>query len=120
MVAPLTYAPNHQHFFNVRLDFALDGIKNTVQQCDVVADKLDEVDNPYENAFHVETKELKYEKEARAHLCLETSRTWKVVNKNAKNYMGQSVGFKLLPGKYFIDASRALGSSVARKNFGVL
>ena len=31
MIAPLLYAPNHQHFFNVRLDFAVDGIRNTVQ-----------------------------------------------------------------------------------------
>ena len=26
LVAPQLYAPNHQHFFNVRLDFDLDGI----------------------------------------------------------------------------------------------
>lgn len=50
LVAPNVYAPNHQHFFNVRLDFDLDGTANTVQQLDVVADPVT-ADNPYENAF---------------------------------------------------------------------
>src|SRR4029079_1841900 len=50
LVAPQLYAPNHQHFFNVRLDFDLDGMKNTIQQVDVVADDLGP-DNPFENAF---------------------------------------------------------------------
>ncbi len=30
LIAPQLYAPNHQHFFNVRLDFDLDGTANTV------------------------------------------------------------------------------------------
>lgn len=36
LVADQVYAPNHQHFFNVRLDFDLDGRDNSVQQIDVV------------------------------------------------------------------------------------
>ena len=36
LIAPQLYAPNHQHFFNVRLDFDLDGTANTVYQVDVV------------------------------------------------------------------------------------
>ncbi len=50
LVAPQLYAPNHQHFFNVRLDFDLDGVTNTVQQVDVAADPPGE-NNPFENAF---------------------------------------------------------------------
>jgi Cu2+-containing amine oxidase len=30
LIAPQLYAPNHQHFFNMRLDFDLDGAANTV------------------------------------------------------------------------------------------
>src|SRR5665213_1876681 len=37
LVAPQLYAPNHQHFFNVRLDLAIDGAANSVYQVDVVA-----------------------------------------------------------------------------------
>jgi len=38
MIKPSLYAPVHQHFFNVRLDFALDGISNSVQQIDVLSE----------------------------------------------------------------------------------
>jgi primary-amine oxidase len=97
IVAPLLYAPNHQHFFNVRLDFGLDGIHNSVQQLDVVADPLDE-SNPYQNAFHVQATELMTEKQSLARLNLETGRTWKIVNPAVKNAIGEPVGYKFLPG----------------------
>jgi primary-amine oxidase len=97
IVAPLLYAPNHQHFFNMRLDFGIDGMKNTVQQLDVVADPLDE-SNPYENAFHLQAIDLKTEKQAMAHLNLETGRTWKIINPSVRNAMGVPVGYKFLPG----------------------
>ncbi|MGL4551325.1 MAG: primary-amine oxidase [Gemmataceae bacterium] len=97
MVAPNVYAPNHQHFFNVRLDFAVDGVNNSVQQLDVVADPVT-ADNPYENAFRAVTTTLKTEKQARAHLNLQTGRTWKVINPSVKNHVGDPVGYRFLPG----------------------
>ncbi|APW62039.1 primary-amine oxidase [Paludisphaera borealis] len=97
LVAPQLYAPNHQHFFNMRLDFDLDGVANTVHRVDVVADAIDE-SNPFENAFHAEATPLTTEKAARGHLKLETARTWKIVNPQAKNHVGEPVGYKLLPG----------------------
>ena len=39
LIAPQLYAPNHQHFFNVRLDFDLDGTANSVYQVDVLPDE---------------------------------------------------------------------------------
>lgn len=97
VIAPRLYAPNHQHFFNVRLDFDVDGVQNTVQRLDVVADPVDET-NSFENAFHVHATELATEKQALAHLNLETARTWKIVNPAVKNAMGEPVGYKFLPG----------------------
>jgi primary-amine oxidase len=97
LVAPLVYAPNHQHFFNVRLDFDLDGTANTVQQVDVVADEPSDA-NPYENAFQARAVTLRGEKQARAHLDLRTGRTWKVVNPSVKNAVGDPVGYRFLPG----------------------
>jgi primary-amine oxidase len=97
MIAPQLYAPNHQHFFNVRLDIDLDGTANTVQRVDVVADPVDEK-NPYENAFRARPTTLETEKQARAHLNLETARTWKVVNPRVKNAVGEPVGYRFLPG----------------------
>ena len=97
IIAPLLYAPNHQHFFNVRLDFGIDGIANTVQQIDVVADALDE-NNSFENAFFAQATTLVTEEQAKAHLNLETSRTWKIVNPSVRNAMGAPVGYKFFPG----------------------
>ncbi len=97
LIAPQLYAPNHQHFFNVRLDFDLDGMSNTVQQIDVVPDPIDE-NNPFENAFVAQAVSMKTEKQARAHLNLETARTWKIVNPDRKNAVGEPVGYKFMPG----------------------
>jgi primary-amine oxidase len=97
LVAPQVYAPNHQHFFNVRLDFDLDGVANSVYQMDVAPDKLDE-NNPFGNAFYVRPMLLEREKQARAHLNLETARTWKIVNPRVKNSVGEPVGYKFIPG----------------------
>jgi len=97
MIAPLLYAPNHQHFFNVRLDFGIDGIANTIQQIDIVADPAGE-DNPFENGFHAKVTDLTTEQQALANLNLETSRTWKIVNPSARNAMGAPTGYKFFPG----------------------
>jgi primary-amine oxidase len=97
MIAPLLYAPNHQHFFNVRLDVGIDGTRNTVQQVDVVPDEIDEA-NPFENAFHTQVTNLKTEQQALAHLNLESGRTWKFVNPSVKNAVGNPVGYKFFPG----------------------
>jgi primary-amine oxidase len=97
LIAPLLYAPNHQHFFNVRLDFGIDGIANTIQQIDIVADPAGE-DNPFENGFHAKVTDLTTEQQALANLNLETSRTWRIVNPSARNAMGAPTGYKFFPG----------------------
>ncbi|HEY1190049.1 MAG TPA: primary-amine oxidase [Gemmata sp.] len=96
LIAPQLYAPVHQHFFNVRLDFAVDGINNTVQRVDVRPDEPGET-NPHGNAFSAVATPLATEKQARDNLNLETARTWKVVNPNVLNAVGEPVGYKLFP-----------------------
>src|SRR5207244_8780726 len=83
LIAPQVYAPNHQHFFNVRLDFDLDGPANTVQRVDVVPDPAGE-HNPYGNAFRARATTLETEKQARAHLNLDNALPWEVVNPHRK------------------------------------
>ena len=115
MIAPLLYAPNHQHFFNVRLDFGLDGSRNTVQQIDVVPAPADDR-NPEQNAFYAQKTDLKHEKQARANLNVETSRTWKIINPNVLNALEEPVGYKFFPG----DNARPFASPAAwwRKRAG--
>jgi primary-amine oxidase len=97
LVADQLYAPNHQHFFNMRLDFDIDGTDNTVQQVDVVADEPGG-SNAFGNAFHARATSLTHEAAARANLCLETARTWRIVNPGRRNALGQPVGYRFLPG----------------------
>ncbi|HEX3147344.1 MAG TPA: primary-amine oxidase [Gemmataceae bacterium] len=97
LIAPQLYAPNHQHFFNVRLDFDLDGVNNSVLQVDVQPDEPGPA-NPHANAFSARAKLLETEKSARAHLNLQTARTWKIINPHVKNVVGEPVGYRFLPG----------------------
>jgi primary-amine oxidase len=97
LVAPQVYAPNHQHFFNVRLDLDVDGPRNSVYQVDVEADPVGP-DNPYENAFSAKAKPLSTEKQARARLNLETARAWKIANPSVLNAVGEPVAYKFLAG----------------------
>ncbi len=97
LIAPQLYAPNHQHFFNVRLDFDLDGVANTVQRIDVEASPVDK-QNPFENAFRARATTLETEQQARGHLRLESARTWRIVNPAVTNAVGEPVGYKFMPG----------------------
>jgi len=97
LVAPQLYAPNHQHFFNVRLDIDVDGAANTAFQVDVEPDARGP-GNPFENAFSAKLKPLRTEHEARANLCLETARTWKFTNPAVTNAVGEPVGYRFMPG----------------------
>ena len=97
MLNDTLFAPNHQHFFNMRLDMNIDGGPNTVHQLDVSADPADEA-NPFHNAFRAVATPLKTEKQACANLNLETGRTWKIVNPARKNIVGQPTAYRFLPG----------------------
>jgi primary-amine oxidase len=97
MIAPQLYAPVHQHFFNARLDFDLDGAKNSVCRIDVGAEEPGP-ENPHGNAFSARSTTLKTEKQARSHLNQETIRTWKIVNPNVLGPLGEPVGYKFMPG----------------------
>jgi len=97
LIAPQLYAPNHQHFFNVRLDFDLDGIANSVYRIDVEPETTGD-NNPHGNAFSAKSTVLKTENEALANVNVEKARTWKVVNPSVKNFVGEPVGYKFMPG----------------------
>jgi primary-amine oxidase len=99
LIAPQLYAPNHQHFFNIRLDLAIDGINNTAYMIDVEADPDDAEYNQFHNAFRTKKICLETEKQGRNHLSLEKSRSWKFENNSVRNIIGEPTGYKLHPGE---------------------
>ena len=97
VVAPLVSAPVHQHFFNVRLDMTVDGDRNSVYEVQSVADAPGPA-NPYGNAFHAEERLLRTELEARRSIDPLQARSWRVVNADVRNGLGQPVAYELMPG----------------------
>jgi primary-amine oxidase len=97
MVAPQLAAPYHQHLFNVRLDFEVDGPRNTVEEVDTVAVAPGR-DNPMGNAFETVVTTLDREPEARRLIDPSRSRYWRVVNRGVRNRFGAPVAYKLVPG----------------------
>ncbi|HEX5938883.1 MAG TPA: primary-amine oxidase [Dehalococcoidia bacterium] len=96
VVAPNLAAPHHQHLFNYRLDFDVDGRDNTVYEVDVEP-VAEGDDNPHSNLFEPRLTALRSEKEAQRVVDPFKSRTWRVVNKSSKNRLGQEVGYRVMP-----------------------
>jgi primary-amine oxidase len=97
LVAPGVYGPNHQHFFSIRLDMMVDGLKNTVYECDSVG-LPPGPDNPHGNAWIVQQTPFTKESDAQSVINPLAARYWKVANTGKKNGVGEPVAYKLMPG----------------------
>ncbi|HEX5095273.1 MAG TPA: primary-amine oxidase, partial [Acidimicrobiia bacterium] len=96
VVAEGVAAPHHQHLFNARLDFDVDGPVNEIYE--VEAERVPAgPDNPWMNAFRPRATRLERESEAQRDMNAATSRVWKVVNPEVRNGLGQPVAYKLVP-----------------------
>lgn len=96
LVSPNIAAINHQHFVNFRLDFDVDGVKNSVAEMKVATVAKDA--NPYGNAFEMSHTHLAKESEAVRDVKMSESRSWGIFNENEKNSLGFPVGYMLMPG----------------------
>ena len=112
-MTPTLAAPLHQHLFNVRLDMTVDGVANTVEEVDVVG-VADEAANPYGNAFTTRTTVIEREADAARLADAGCSRTWRIVNHERRNGVGEAVGYKLVPSSTPVLLAQP-GSSVAKR-----
>ena len=97
LVAPQVYGPNHQHFFSVRLDMMVDGLENSVVECDSVAVPPGP-ENPHGNAWVVKETLLERESEAQRNADQGAARYWKIINPSRRNAVGDPVAYRLEPG----------------------
>jgi primary-amine oxidase len=96
VVAEGVAAPHHQHMFSARLDLDIDGDVNEVYEVD--AERMPPgPDNPWLNAFRAKKTRLESEKAAQRDVDPAVSRTWRIVNPNARNGLGQPTSYKLIP-----------------------
>ncbi|QHG16726.1 primary-amine oxidase [Nostoc sp. ATCC 53789] len=97
LIAKNIFGVNHQHFFNYRLDFDVDGQANSVMEMNVKALPMDEK-NPLGNAIAVAETPLTKETAAVRDLDMKSSREWMIVSADQKNPLGASPGYMLMPG----------------------
>jgi primary-amine oxidase len=97
LVAPGLYGPNHQHFFNVRLDMRVDGDRNNLYELESAAVPMGE-ENPYGNAWRQVKRHLTSEADAQRVINPLAGRSWLIASADKRNAMGQEVGYKLEPG----------------------
>src|SRR5258708_10783441 len=97
IVAPGLYGPHHQHFFNVRLDMAVDGTANSVFEVDAVPSPAGP-GNPAGNAWVARERPLETEADAQRLADAAAGRCWLVVNQSVRNAHGRPVAYQLVPG----------------------
>jgi primary-amine oxidase len=87
------YGPIHQHMFNVRMDFEIDGPRNAVYEVDMEIP----ADNPTHTAFRAVDRLLETEQAAIRKADVSKHRFWKVVNHDSKNVVNEPVAYRLIP-----------------------
>jgi primary-amine oxidase len=116
VVADGVEAVHHQHFFNFRLDFDVDGTTNTVTEMNTVA-LPPGTGNPYNNSFTMRETMLGRERDAQRQLNLATARKWRVINRSVRNSLGQTVGYILFPGENSVPYASPESSVRKRAGF---
>ncbi len=113
LVAPRVRAPNHQHFFNWRLDFDVDGDSNRVLEMNTSNAQAQLKDRVGE-WFGMRQTTLKSEVSARRDMDLSTARRWIVASASKMNELGQHTAYALIPGEN-APAFQAPGSAPRRR-----
>ncbi len=116
LVAPGVYGPNHQHFFNVRLDMTVDGVGNSVYECNSEAVPPGPK-NPHGNAWWVKQQLLGRESEAQRIIDPLAARYWKIANNGKQNGVGEPVAYKLMPGDNVLPFYQPDAYALARAGF---
>ncbi|MBX7155176.1 MAG: primary-amine oxidase [Bacteriodetes bacterium] len=118
LVTKRVVAPNHQHFFNFRIDMDVDGTNNTVSEIDAWAPPEGTNENPNGNAIVMDEVTLRHEKEAQRSMNMQKARVWKISNSLVKNKLGASSAYLLLPGSNAVPYITA--NNIVRKRAGFI
>ncbi|WP_285040227.1 primary-amine oxidase [Plantibacter sp. LMC-P-059a] len=95
-IAPGLGAPFHQHLFSARLDMAVDGQANAVEELDAERVPMGP-GNPVGNAFTRKVTRLRTESEAQRLAATDKARVWTIVNTEKTNRMGDHPAYVLYP-----------------------
>jgi primary-amine oxidase len=116
LIAPQLNAPNHQHFFNVRMDLCIDGMDNSIYEVHTEAEPIGP-NNPFGNAFYTKSTLLEREWEAKQTIDLASAKYWKIGNPSVQNQVGEPVGYKLVTGENALPFAHPESSLIKRAGF---
>ncbi len=116
LVSPGLSALNHQHFFCVRMDMAVDGPTNDVHEVHTESVPVGP-ENPHGNAFRAVATQLRSEREAQQLIDPLSARFWRVSNPQRRNAVGDAVAYKLVPGANVLPFADPGSKDRARAGF---
>lgn len=117
LVADRIIAPHHQHFFNLRLDFDIDGTGNSVKEMNVSTDRRNRA-NPHGNAFSLHQTVFATERQAVRDLNPKSNRMWAVFNSASVSSLGHPAAYLIDPGMNTVPFLAK--DSVARQRAGFI
>jgi primary-amine oxidase len=95
-MAPGLGAPFHQHLFSARLDMAVDGNVNAVEEVDAVRAPVSP-DNPWGNAFRAQKTKLTRESEAMRVADNLKARVWHITTRPNRTGWDRTSGMRCIP-----------------------
>ncbi|MBL6432601.1 MAG: tyramine oxidase, partial [Alphaproteobacteria bacterium] len=96
LIAPNLVAPNHDHYFNFRLDFDVDGQDNTFMRSGLVpAENVGDI--PRRSMWVTKTVPAKTELEGRFKVNPDTPAMYHVMNMGAEGPLGHKPGYMIVP-----------------------
>ncbi len=98
-IAPGLMAPNHEHYFSVRLDMAVDGPRNNLFEVESVSEPVGPT-NPHRNAWRTVKTHLTSEAGAQRLPDQLAGRAWLVASADTETALGTRPAYRIEPGPY--------------------
>jgi len=114
LVYPNVIGINHQHWFNLRLDFDIDGTRNAVMENNVERTARAATNGTTlqaSSSIEVVHTVLGSAEKAKRDMNHDTSRTWTIYNPSARNASSRPAGYTLMP---MDNTATVLGRSLER------
>ncbi|OHV32803.1 MULTISPECIES: primary-amine oxidase [Pseudofrankia] len=110
LIAPGLHAPNHEHYFSIRLDMRVDGDRNTVYEVDSVSAGPMSPANPHGNAWRTVKTPITSEAMSGRDGNPLNGRAWLIASADRTSKLGAPTAYKLEPGAYtaplWVDGSQ--------------
>ena len=116
LIAPGLYAPNHEHYFSIRLDTRVDSDRNNLFEVESAAEPAGPT-NPHGNAWRTVKTQLRSESQAQRLPDSLRGRAWLVASADTTTALGGAPAYKIEPGAYTLPLWQNGSQQAARGGF---